>query len=111
MLTQKTAAALHNCHQQIMNAENLLAEMRKTLERNNEVDLIDAFGRHRHSLQLGVPSSKSSHTIFNVDPDLAMVIIDAQVMKYKAQLQALNKLATEECLKQECETARGPVTE
>src|SRR5262249_2372342 len=105
MLSQKTAAALHNCHQQILNAENLVSEMRKSIERNNEVDLIDSFGRHRHSLQLGVPDG-SGHRIFNVDPDLAFIIIDAQVIKYKQQLIALNQLAKAECEQEDSSSER-----
>src|SRR5690349_20778831 len=96
MLTQKTAAAIHNCHQQIANAETLLKDMHEAYVQNDSMDLIDAFGRKR-GLQLGVPSGRDSHRIFNVDNDLAVVIIEAQIAKYKTQLAALNELAKQEC--------------
>lgn len=96
MLTQKTAAALHNCHQQIINAHKLLEGVEKAVERD-PTELRDSFGRSVHTLQLGVPGGHSSHTIFNVDFDLAEIIIKAQIEKYKSQLAALNELALVEC--------------
>lgn len=101
MLTQKTAAALHNCHQQIINAETLLKETRKEMESSGESKLIDAFGRRSRSLELGVPSGSSGHRIFQVDFELAAIIIEAQVEKYKQQLKALNVLAKIECEQEE----------
>ncbi len=97
MLTQTTAAALHNCHQQIINAEKLLTETRKELKEPLSSKLIDAFGRRSHSLELGVPSASGGHRIFQVDYELAAIIIEAQVEKYKAQLKALNEMALLEC--------------
>jgi hypothetical protein len=97
MLTQKTAAALYNCHQQIINAEKLLTETRKIVDRE-ETTLRDAFGRNVGTLELGVPSGGGGHRIFNVDFDLAAIIIEGQVEKYKIQLKALNELAKSECL-------------
>lgn len=97
MLSQKTAAALHNCHQQILNAEKLLEETRKVIEKE-ETTLRDGFGRNVRTLELGVPSGSSGHRIFNVDFELAAIIIEAQVEKYKVQLKALNELAMTECM-------------
>lgn len=103
MLSQKTSAALYNCHQQIINAGKLLDDTRKIVNRE-EVELRDAFGRNVRSLELGVPSGSSGHRIFSVDFDLAAIIIEAQVEKYKVQLKALNELAKEECLRDDSVT-------
>lgn len=97
MLTQITAAAIHNCHQQIANAKTLLTETRKEVEREGDSKLIDNFGRQARSLQLGVPSGQSGHRILNVDFDLAAIIIEAQILKYEQQLVALNEIAKMEC--------------
>lgn len=100
MLTQKTASALYNCHQQIINAGILLEETKKIIEKE-EVSLRDAFGRNVRSMELGVPSGSSGHRIFSVDFDLAAIVIEAQVEKYKVQLKSLNELAKEECLRKD----------
>lgn len=98
MITQKTAAALHNCHQQIINSEKLIADVKSALDRAEPTRLIDAFGR-RCTIEMGIPSGGSGHRILNVDNDLALLVIEAQIEKYKSQLKALNEIAKDECMK------------
>lgn len=71
------------------------------MDRYNPVDLVDVFVNRQNSLQLGVPSGRSSHSIFQVDFELAAIIIDAQILKYKQHLVALNEVAKAECLSNE----------
>jgi hypothetical protein len=101
MLTPKTAAAFYNCNQQIERAEKLLVDVTKMIDKIDPKELRDSFGRVQHSLQLGIPSIGSSHYIVNVDPELAVIIIEAQIVKYKEQLKALNVLAGKECVNTE----------
>lgn len=97
MLTQKTAASIHNCHEQIARAEKLLIETKKTVEQTEHYAIRDAFGRDARTLQLGVPHGSNGHQILNVDFELASIIIEAQIEKYKIQLKALNELCAMEC--------------
>ncbi len=103
MLSQKTAAALYNCHQQIVNAEQLLQQTKESILKDEDrfseyKGLIDAFGSQKRRLELGIPSGSSGSRLVNVDPDLAVIIIEAQIGKYKSQLGALNQIAALECI-------------
>lgn len=99
MITQKTAGRIWNCYREIAAAEQLLEEMAKTAEeysRDVRAETVqDAFGRHGH-LQLGVPSSRSSHRILDVSPALAKIVIENHINERRAELVALNELCRTE---------------
>lgn len=99
MITQKTAGRIWNCYREIAAAEKLLEEMAKTAEeysRDVRAETVqDAFGRHGH-LQLGVPSSSSSHRILDVSPALAKIVIENHINERRAELVALNELCRTE---------------
>lgn len=100
MLTKKTAIAIANCHAQIQNAEDLLKQMQDIIKKHpyEEPEYVrDVFGQRRNSLHLGIPNGDSSSRMLNVDFELAAIIIEAQIGKYKIHLQALNNLAATEC--------------
>lgn len=104
MLTQETASAIYFCRQNILNAQKLLTDMAALEEQqkksfpDRQLRLKDVFGRERATLELGVPSGNSGHRIFNVEYDLAKIIIEAQIKSYETSLAALNVLAAKECL-------------
>lgn len=96
MITQKTAARIWDCYREIGAAEKLLEDMAEAAKQNRDEPfperLQDAFGRRR-PLQLGVPSGKDSHRIFNVAPNLAESVIRAHIANKKAELIEANEQA------------------
>ncbi len=98
MITKQTATSIYHCHEQIKNAEKLIADMREAIKVHGTPQLIDVFGRRQNTWELGVPSGMNGHRIFSVDPELGFVVIEAQILKYKSQILALNELARNECL-------------
>lgn len=92
MITPETAYDIAVCYQQIDNAKELLAKVEEQLGRGVHDDreqMRDAFGRIRDGLQLGVPSGRNGHMLYNVSWDLARPVLQAQIATYQAQLDAL----------------------
>ncbi len=96
MITRETASRIWHCYREIVVAEKLLADMAKAAEDyRDEVHaetLSDTFGRRR-KLQLGVPSSESSRSLFDVEPELAKSVIRAHVANKQAELVEANEQA------------------
>lgn len=96
MITQETAGKIWNCYRELHASENLLKEMEenaKRYERDVRAEkLKDAFGRYGN-LTLGVPSSDSSHRMFDVAPALAKSVILAHIANKKAELAEANEQA------------------
>lgn len=104
IISAATAVEIAVAHQEIARGEKLLADVRKSLEERNgrgfgvsaESDLRDVFGRRANSLQLGVPSGNTGHSICEVSYDLAVPVIEAHINNKRAQLQALSLKAKAE---------------
>lgn len=100
MITRKTAERLWVAYREIESAEKLLSDMEEVREREHmsqkdrqhERTLKDAFGREQH-LQLGIPSGKNSHRIFEVSPRMADAVIRAHIAGQKAKMLELQEVA------------------
>ena len=94
ILGRDIAAKIVYAHDEIKAARELLAIL-KEAGRGEPPDFRDAFGRRR-GLQLGVPSGESSRRLFDVDPQLAEIVIEAHIKNKQDELAALSVLAGQE---------------
>lgn len=78
MITKETATNIALAHREIETAGELLKQISEALAKGRNPDLRDAFGRPR-GLELGVPSSDTSRTLFNVPWSMAAPIIEAHI--------------------------------
>lgn len=95
-ISKETAADIAFAYCEIEAAEMLLKDMAVAKNNREPPNFRDAFGRQHTSLQLGVPSGRSGHTLFRVQPDLAEIIIKAHVDQMRAKIDALTALALQE---------------
>ena len=80
-------------YREVETAEKLLEQITESLRRREAPDIRDAFGRHQDGLQLGVPSSSSGHTLYNVPWSLAKPIIETHIAVHRAKIIALSEKA------------------
>jgi len=92
LISKETATDIAFAYREIETAEQLLAKISDTIGRREIPDLRDAFGRQR-GLQLGVPTSESGHTLYDVPWNLAKPIIEAHIASKKALVSALTEKA------------------
>ena len=92
VISKKTAAEIFNCHNEIDKANQLIKDMAESYKSNGDVKLQDAFGE-RNGMQLGVPSGRGSHTLFNVDIDLSFKIIEKHIEQKTKRLDELMAIA------------------
>lgn len=92
MISKETATDIALAYREIETAEQLLTKVTDALDRRQVPDLRDSFGRQR-GLQLGVPTSETGHTVFDVPWNLAKPIIEAHIASKKALLSALTEKA------------------
>lgn len=95
-ISRETITDLALAHREVDTAENLLAEISEAMSRRETPDIRDAFGRRHDGLQLGVPSGKDGHRLFNVPWTLARPVIEAHIAAQKAVIAALSEKAVEE---------------
>lgn len=93
MISQQTAMDIALAYREVETAEKLLADIVKSLSHRESPDIRDAFGRHQDGLQLGVPSGRNGHTLFNVPWLLARPVIEAHIASQKSIIAALNEKA------------------
>ena len=96
MLSQQTATDMAVIYRDIEAAEKLLADVKQAIDKMNQVDIRDVFGRRQNALQLGIPSGDTSHRILHVPYDLAIPVIEATIANHRARLLALNTKAKAE---------------
>jgi hypothetical protein len=97
LITKETAMDIAYAYREVEVAEKLLAEITESLERRQQPDIRDAFGRQQGGLQLGVPSGENSHRLFNVPWELAKPILETHIAASKAKIAVLTEKAKEEC--------------
>lgn len=98
MISQKTATDIAVLYKDIEASEKLLDEVKKAIDRSEEVDIRDVFGRRVRTLELGVHASENSRRIFYVPHELAIPVIEATIASHRARLKALNEKAKAELL-------------
>jgi hypothetical protein len=92
MITKETAARIWQCHQDMEVGQKLVDDMKEALERGKDPNPRDPFG-HQKCLQLGVPSGDNGHRMFNVQPRLAISVIQAHIANQQAALSEANEQA------------------
>lgn len=98
MITKETAVKIWNCYNEIEKAEKLLEEMKEQLKRipADEIPTFrNAFGEHI-GLQLGVPSGPASHTLYGVNRELGLKIIETHITEKKNKLNELSIVCKKE---------------
>ena len=96
MITKETATKIAWTHQQIEDSNKLISDMAEVLkndEEKTEPALYNAFGEKK-GLQLGVPSGKGSHRIFDVNAALSVKIIEEHIKSKEKRLEELMAIAT-----------------
>lgn len=95
MISKETCVKIWNCYNEIDKAEKIIKDMAETLaddEEKNTPTLNNVFGEQR-GLQLGVPSGSSSYTLFGVNVELSVKIIEKHVEEKKRRLEELMAIA------------------
>jgi hypothetical protein len=92
-ISKQTATDIALAYREVETAEKLLADVRETSSRTGHKDIRDAFGRTQHGLQLGIPTSETCRTLFNVPYSLAIPIIEAHIAHHQAMISVLTEKA------------------
>lgn len=91
MIRKETATDIALAYREVERAEDLLAKVNEQLAKA-EPELRDSFGRPR-GLQLGVPTSNASTSLFDVPWTLARPIIEAHIARQKQKISELSAAA------------------
>jgi hypothetical protein len=86
LVSKDTAQRIWSAHREIEVGKELLAKIRETMERAAAVTPVDRGTQER--LQLSVPSS-IGHRLLDVEPELAIAVIEAHIAKPGATLEKL----------------------
>ena len=88
-IPEQVAIDIAMAYREVRAAEELLQDVIDALERAEQVDTRDAFGRRSGGLQLGVPSGPSSHRLFNVPWSACKLVIEMHIASQKAIISTL----------------------
>ena len=95
MITKELCVKIYHCYDEIEKAEKLLSELATRIREDKEKTrptLNNAFGE-RVGLQLGVPSGNGGHTLYGVNFDLSIKVIESHIENHKARLKELEVMA------------------
>jgi hypothetical protein len=92
-ISKETATDIALAYREVETAEKMLQELTEQRQRWQQPDIRDAFGRLQGGLQLGVPSGKDSHRLFNVEWQIAIPIIETHIAAGKAKIRILTEKA------------------
>jgi hypothetical protein len=95
MITKETCVKIWHCHNEIEKSHKLIEDMAETVKKDKEKKaptLYNAFG-DATGLRLGVPSGNESHTLYGVNIDLGVKIIEEHVRQNERRLQELMAIA------------------
>jgi hypothetical protein len=92
MITKETAARIWKCYQDIEVGQKLTEDMKGAMEHGDDPNPRDPFGRQR-CLQLGIPCGDTGHRMFDVQPRLAISVIQAHIANQVAALAEANEQA------------------
>lgn len=96
MITQQTATDIAVIYRNIQAAEELLAQIKAAIDKFEQIDIRDVFGRRKHALELGIPSGDRGTRILHVPYELAIPVIEATIASHQAALKALETKARAE---------------
>ncbi len=92
MITQETAGRIWNCYREIETAQELLKELTEKLKTEKDDTPLGSPGR-RNNYQLGIPFGDTAHTLYNVQPKLALSVIRAHIAEKERELVEANEQA------------------
>lgn len=84
-LSMETASRIWNAHREIAVGQKLRDDMAKAIKDGEDPTPLDSWGR-RQKLSLGVPCGENSSRMFDVDPKLAVCIIDGHIAAKEKEL-------------------------
>ncbi|TWD58137.1 hypothetical protein FB480_101892 [Agrobacterium vitis] len=105
LISKQTAMDIALAYREIEAAEALLKEVTDAINRREMPDIRDAFGRSQTGLQLGVPSGKDSHRLFNVPWAICKPVLETHIAESRAKVMLLTEKAKSEmngCGWEEC---------
>lgn len=85
ILSMELALRVWNAHREIQVATKLRDDMKKSIAKGEPITPLDSFGR-RQGLRLGVPSGENCHQLFDVDPSIAIDVINAHITAKEKEL-------------------------
>lgn len=92
-ITKEIAAKIYNCHAQIEEGQKMIETMQKEIAKNGNLDEIKDWTGSARGIEMGIPSGSGSHRILNVEPGLAINVIEAHIKNKQKDLRVLNDLA------------------
>lgn len=95
-ISKETAMDIALAHREFETGKQLLDDIVAAVSRHQTPDIRDVFGRPTGGLQLGIPSGKDVHRLFDVSWSLARPVIEAHIAQVQARLLALNEKAAAE---------------
>lgn len=91
MITKETAADIWHAYNETEKAEELLKHCAEQLERTGTLDCLkDSRG---NGLTLGIPSGPGSHSLYHVDPVIAVRLIQSHIDLKQIRLKELMAIA------------------
>lgn len=95
LITKETAWEICKAYREIEAAKTLLEDLKKAKDEKREPNFRDPFGR-KTGLELGVPMDNGSHRLFNVEPNLAIKVIESHILNVTKELEQANLRASVE---------------
>ena len=96
MISKETATRIALAYREIETAEKLIEQVAKAMDRFDETDIRDVFGRRVQGLQLGVPNGEMSTRCFELPYTVAKPVIEAHIAQQRAIIVALSEAAAGE---------------
>jgi len=84
-ITQETAGKIWSCHREIEASKKLQQELAEARKWREDPTPLDAYGR-RSGFELGVPSGKGSHRLYNVPVSLMPYCLDVHIAAQEKEL-------------------------
>jgi hypothetical protein len=85
ILSMESAAAVWNAHREIAVGEKLREQMLEAMKRGEDPNPVDPFGRQR-KCSFGVPSGDNCQRMLDVEPKLAIAVIDGHIANNRREL-------------------------
>lgn len=93
MITSETARQIALAYREVETAKKLLDDVREAMDTHSPTDIRDVFGRRQVGLQLGVPSGRDGHRLFDVPYSLAVPVIGTHIAHHQARIAVLSEQA------------------
>lgn len=85
-LSMETAHRVWSAHREIQVGTKLRDEMKKEIDKGVDPTPLDGFGRHRN-IQMGVPMGHDSQRLLDIEPQVAVSVIDAHIATKRKELE------------------------